>query len=164
MGAARVCPEIEWNGKQWKIGFPTESCRKEIERLIVAQASGEIMALKGIVPDAEFEAHMAGFRESLIAGEYKAPLGRCFKKAFDNDMVLVFLAMVRQKHPEATKTDAIGIMRDCKEAAKLAIVQVMPDFFAVLLAVPEIPADQQKVLLELAIATFKTANENTANS
>lgn len=134
LGDAGALPEIEYGGRVWKIGKPTQRAGDCLVQLTIRAAMREIQALKGVVDDADYRAMFDDFTVSVQTGAYKTWGDRWSAMAAGMDGTVRFLlSLLRERHPDATESDAMSLMVNCGDEVKAAFAQVLPPFLFLLL-------------------------------
>lgn len=147
LGDAGACPEISWNGKVWRIGHPTQRAKAVLEELVAAKAIGEVTALKTALPPETYAEVFQGVLDRVSGGEF-----RTFGRGWVNlttggtGAVLFLLSLLRERHPDATESDAIGLAADRGDEVQGALGRVIPSFFELLLETSAIPAQQKQAV------------------
>lgn len=143
----RACPEIEWNGRVWKVGHPTGRAKEILNSLVIAQASAPILALKESLPASAYAEILEDFRINLKSYQ---PWGKGWLAEVQgaDGGPLFLLSLLRLHQAGATMDDARGLIRDCGDEVTLALKQVMPDFFLVLVTDPRIPEAKRPELVK----------------
>jgi len=166
MGAARACPEIEWNGQTWKIGYPTGRAKDILKKLFIRQATDDVISLKNVLDGEQYAEMFESHRLALQSGKFEP-----FKPGWNavmqspNGGSLFLLSLLRLNHPNATLADANGITMDKGDELALIIDQVMPDFFSVLVADLKIsPEKRQETLATLMQAWQTRLSSNTTSA
>jgi hypothetical protein len=175
LGAAGGCPEVEFKGKTWKVGHPTQTTKATLERLVVAKATREITALKQDLPPNEYAEMFEGHRKAVSAGKFKTWSEDWQAIAFaPENLHFILLSLLRENHPEASERDAKDLFTSAKEDVEIALAQVVPDFFTLLYREhPQIKmylsalkenrlTEEQKTLAQTAIAALLEKFSSTA--
>ncbi len=134
LGAAGACPEIELNGKVWKIGHPTQRAKAELEKLAVGTAVAEMMELKDVMPEASFKALFSELTDSIAAKHYRT-WGPGWQRVVwgPQSTHLFLLSLLRECHPNASEDDARQLAAAEPEQVTAALLQVIPNFVSLLL-------------------------------
>lgn len=143
LGAAVPPPEVQWNGKAWKIGHPTQGAKALLERLVLQTAEANLDAAKGVLSEKRFAAEEKRFGDALM-GRTWATFGELWLATMNGPAAFpLFLAsLVQQHHPEFAPELARQMWLERNTACRTALVQVLPDFFGVLSA--DMPADEEQ--------------------
>ena len=145
LGNSGACPEIVVDGKTWRIGHPTQRAKAELERLAVAMAVAEIRALKEMLPADAYQETFRELTDSIAAKHYRT-WGAGWQRVVwgPQSAHLFLLSLMREHHPQATELDAQTIAAAEPEQVIAALVQVVPNFVALLLADrPEVTPEQR---------------------
>ncbi len=144
LGAAGACPEIIHAGKTWKIGHPTQRAKATLETLVIQKATEETLSLKKMLSTEAYEEIFESYRRAVSAGEYKTGAEGWAKFIFKGKNANLFLlALLRENHPTAAEKDAVDLAVAEPEQVQLALAQVVPGFFDLLLADLPLPPDQR---------------------
>lgn len=135
LGAAGACPVIRHEGKDYTIGHPTQAAKARLELLVAAQAVNEVRELKSVLdPDAYTEL----FTETAekVRGRSFKTWGADWQKVVldPQNAHLFLLSLMRGAHPDLSEQTVRQMMDAQPEECALALGQVVPDFFAMLLA------------------------------
>jgi hypothetical protein len=167
LGDAGACPEVELNGKAWKIGHPTQRAKAALEELAAAKAVSEVVALKGVVPPAAYAEMFADVMRGIKTGAYKTfSPGWVEQATGPAGGALFLLSLLRERHPEATEEDAVALAAAKPDEVQAALARVLPPFFEALLATAPIPAAQKGHVLKVladAMADFLTPQTPTSS-
>jgi hypothetical protein len=159
LGASGGCPEVVFNGKTWKIGHPTQRAKDTLERLAVSKATQEIMALRGVVDAPAYAELFEAHKRDITAGSFRTWGEGWQRITFSPQNAHLFLlSLVRECHPEATERDAQALAIGAPEELQLALAQVVPGFFTVLLADMPLPPEkrqQVQVAMSQVMSKFK---------
>jgi hypothetical protein len=151
LGEAGGCPSIEWNGRTWKVGHPTQRAKVILEEMVTAAALDQVERLAAFLPPAKYAAKEKAFLDQLAAGNWTT-WGEGWATAINGPKGrhLFALSLLRVHQPDATEADAFGLMTERATAFKAAMVRVVPDFFADLAATfPGPPAAKAAVREEM---------------
>ena len=132
LGAAGPCPEVEYNGRKWKIAPPIQGAKAELEELIISQAERQIDARRGKCSAERYQRYEEALQDSIEAGEYRT-LGKKWRKAIFGNVtgpVLILQSLLRVHHKDATEEDAKGLILNKQAEVMRALARVAPDFFA----------------------------------
>ncbi len=152
LGDAGACPEIEWQGKVWKIGHPTNRARGALEELVAAKAVTSITKLEGVMPPAVYAAMFADVMRDIKLERYKTFDKLWVEQTQGSSGAVLFLqALLRERHPEATEADAISLAMGKDNEVQAAIARVAPGFFDMLVASATNLNPEQKATLAAAI-------------
>ena len=148
LGASAECPAIEYNGKTWKVGYPTQLAKDRLEKLVVADAWTNVQAAKIGIPEFD-DGLVKEFQESVRNREYRTG-GKGWASAFSrtDGQVLFYLSLFQEHHPDATSEDVINLMADKPDEFLAAMEVVTPRFFFVAAEAMRIPKDKAKVWAE----------------
>ena len=166
LGAAGDPPVITHNGKSWKMAYPTAAIRDRLEKLIVADAWTSVKAAECGIPELDDEAKKS-FHEAIRNRAYRTG-GKMWSEAFGrvDGQLLLYLALLQEYHPEATKEDVVGIMAECPDEFTTAMLLVTPRFFYIAAEAQGLPPAQRKKFalqqteeLRKVVAKARAANE-----
>lgn len=142
LGASGVCPPVEFGGKTYRLGHPTQVAKADYELgIIEAEKRSIAQQLKhGIISPAEAAAERSKLGSALDRGDQKAgkPLWLAYTfghpETGDTSRVMTGLmiyvhGLFRQNHPDLTFADVGAIWDGAGEDLKLAMKQVVPSFF-----------------------------------
>lgn len=157
LGDAGACPEIQWNGKVWRIGHPTQRAKAALEELAAAKAVTEVTALRAALPPAVYAELFDGVLKDVASGAYRTfGPGWVRQTTGPAGPALFLLSLLRERHPEATEADAIGLAAAKGDELKAALARVVPGFFD--LALESHPAPPEaKALIRGQIAAAMLA-------
>lgn len=152
LGAEVPPPEVQWVGKVWKIGHPTQTAKALLERLVLQTLEANLDAAQAALSPKRYAVEDAKFT-AAIEGKTWATFGAAWLAAMNGPMSFpLFLAsLVQQHHPEVTPELAQRMWLQKNRECRAALVQVLPSFFPMLLE--SLPADE---------ATRKAAGEEFA--
>jgi hypothetical protein len=163
LGAAGPCPEVVHAGKAWKVGWPTQKAKAILERLVVAQATAETLALRDAVPPEAFAELWNGLRRAIGAREYRTfGPGWAAALASPGGSLLFPLALILQHHPDATADDVAALREHAGEAFALAVAEVVPPFLSMLGADPQAPPGSRARLAAAVLAATQTPDGPSA--
>ena len=149
LGAAGACPEIRHDGKNWKIGHPTQRAKACLEQLAVASAFDEVEALEATLSPQRYQKAYRELLASVAAREYKT-WGPGWQRVVWGPMSaqLFLLSLLRENHPDATEDDALTLAGAEPGRVSLALAQVIPSFLALLLSDRKdvTPEQRQKIM------------------
>jgi hypothetical protein len=164
LGDAVPPPEVQWNGKPWKIGHPTQGAKAELEKLVVEVAEGSLAELRGTLKPARFAALEKQLDDKILARQWQT-WGSLWSEVINGpkSFPLFLLSLMRPHHPDATLADAEGLWLGANRACRNALVMVLPGFFELLAA--SLPAEEDarregaktwaaEILLALALPTL----------
>lgn len=145
LGDAGALPEIVCGGARWRIGFPTQAARAALEELAVSQAIDEVYALERVTPPDRFKRLEDKLNKAVAARHYRTWGPGWVESIQGADGHALFVcSLLRERHPDATPDDARRLMAERPEELRLALVRVLPDFFALLVeSLPGLPTDQR---------------------
>ncbi len=148
LGDAGACPEIEWNGKRWKIGHPTQGAKGCLEELVAAKAVAEVKAIKGVLPADDYAEMFKALLSRITTGYYRTFFpGWIEQTTGGGGAVLFLLSLLRERHPDATEADAVGLAGERGDEVQAALARVVPSFFEMLVAsATHIPPDQKAAM------------------
>lgn len=145
LGAAGACPEIALDGKTWRIGHPSQRSKPQLEKLVVAHATAEILALEGLLEPAQFARFFESHKSDVISGTYRTWGAGWQKIALAPANIHMFLlALLRENHPEATEKDARALIVHNRHEVELALAQTVPAFFTLLMEDLPLTAEQRR--------------------
>lgn len=139
LGQAGACPIVEWAGKRWKIGHPTQGAKAILEELCAAQATQEITRQKRFTPAQAYAENVAELGRAIRKGEYRTwhPGWTDIIGGLDGD--LLFLMSLMVPWDEAITLGDVRALHDAKgDEVHLAVARVTPPFFDELMkAIPK---------------------------
>ncbi len=150
LGQSGACPEIELNGKAWKIGHPTQKAKTTLNVLVVQRAANEITSLEGLLPPATTARMFDALTKSIGAKHYQTWHPGWLDTMGSQDGDILFLqSLIRVNHPEATEQDAFDLYANRLGQVKIAMALVMPPFLDLLEKEfpPQIPEAQRAELM-----------------
>ncbi len=155
LGASGACPTIDYAGKVWKVGHPTQKAKGELECLVAACAYENVEKLRGVLPAALFKQKSDELDRQIFGGQQRTwgPLWSAVNSGPDGTP-LFLLSLLRQNHEAATMADARGMWRDKNREVNLALAQVIPDFFTLMADDLPVPPEQRAELIATSIAEF----------
>lgn len=134
LGDAGSLPEIEYAGKVWKVGKPTQRAADTLVALTIRAAMREIQALKGIIDPADYQQMFDDFTVAVQKGAYKTWGERWYAMASTAEGTMRFLlSLIRERHPDASEKDALALAVNCGEEVRVAFAQVLPPFLFLML-------------------------------
>lgn len=147
LGEAGGCPEVNLGGRVWKVGHPTQAAKSRLEKLAAARAVNNVLALRDVLPAAEYDQLWKSTLAAVQAGKFKTWREGWRDIVFGDEAAgLFFLSLLQQHHPDATETDALALAAGAPEQVAAAIAQVVPGFLSVLLeGVPMTPLQREQV-------------------
>lgn len=133
LGTAGAPPEIECNGRVWRIGFPTQRAKTRLNELLIGITEDELESMEGVVSPKRFKKLEDSFNADLKSGKYKT-WGDGWANALGSQRggIAFFLSLLRENHPDATEADALLLLRECGEKCQRAMLRVAPPFFSAL--------------------------------
>lgn len=140
LGAEVPPPVVQWNGKAWQIGHPTQGAKALLERLVLQSIEANLEASRGVLSEKRFAAEDAKV-SAIVQARAWATFGAAWLAALNGPMSfpLFLCSLVQQHHPEFTPEAAQAMWLAQNRECRTALVQVLPDFFPILLA--DLPAD-----------------------
>ncbi len=164
LGQSGACPEIELNGETWKIGHPTQQAKSILNLLIVANATAELTALRGVVDAQTYADSMREHSARVANGYYKtwrdgwlAAMGDKFRAD------AVFLqSLLRVNHPGATEKLARDLYEQKPDEVSMALLEIAPPFFEMLVkelpakTTPEQRAECMKMLRDVILEKYQS--------
>lgn len=152
----RTCPEIECNGTTWKVGHPTGRAKELLNSIIIAEDGAALLKQRGVLPAEMYDSMEERFQQAIADGEYRAVFGAKWQAAMRKRGPLLFLfSLIKLNHPKATVADVERICRDCAPQVKVALLQVIPDFFPVLAEDERIPPEKRGELAKKLAETIQ---------
>lgn len=148
LGAAGACPEVEYAGRVWRVGFPTQRAKARLEELFAAQALAEVKALEGVLDPADYAGELAAVRDAVRSKQYRtwAP-GWVAAMNGPEAGTLFLLSLLRENHPDATAADARALAENRADEVNAAVDRVAAPFFETVAAdFPGTPAAKAKAL------------------
>ena len=154
LGDAGACPEITHKTKVWKLGHPTQRAKAALEELVTAAAVKEVTGLKAVLPVTDYRELLAELQSAISAGAYRT-WGDGWKRVIGgtDGSVMFLLSLLRERQPEATIEDAWGLATDKGDEIGLAMIRVVPGFFALLVEAYPVPLPPEKKVELVAQAT-----------
>lgn len=142
LGAEVPPPVVQWNGKAWSIGHPTQNAKALLERLVLQSVEANLEASRGVLSDRRFAQEDAKV-SAIVQGRTWATFGAAWLAAMNGPMSfpLFLTSLAQQHHPEFTPELAQRMWLEKNRECRSALVQVLPDFFPILLA--DLPADDE---------------------
>ncbi len=155
LGASGASPTIDYAGKVWKVGHPTQKAKSELECLVAACAYENVEKLRGVLPAALFKAKSDALDQQIYGGQQRTwgPLWSAVNSGPDGTP-LFLLSLLRQHDEKATLADARGMWRDKNREVNLALAQVIPDFFTLMADDLPVPPEQRAELIATSVAEF----------
>lgn len=156
LGDAGPCPVVQYKGRAWHIGWPTQNAKGTLEGLVYQVSRQNIEDMKPFMSPAEYAEERAALRVALHAGQHKTwgELWTAVQRGPDSN-TLFLLSLLREKHPDATLADARALWTgDAICDVKDAMALVIPNFY--LLLVPELPVspEQRQQIAAASAAMF----------
>jgi hypothetical protein len=135
IGAFGPCPEILHKGKVWKVGWPTQKAKAELETLVVKVSKENLAQLRDAYTEEEYREEDAALRALIRGGHFKT-WGSLWRTVNDSPdgMPLFLCSLLKAHHPDITIATARELWTESPEDAVDALVQVVPDFFTLLIA------------------------------
>lgn len=126
-------PEIPHGGTVWKLGRPDQDARARLEKLAIKVAVDQVRALKGVLDPGAYQELFGDVTRNL--GRYATWRDRWQEVVFDPANGHLFLwSLLQAHHPAVTAEQVLRLIAEAPEEAELALAQVLPDFFQVLLS------------------------------
>lgn len=149
-------PEITFQGKVYRIGHPTQRARETLERLAAAKATLEITALKGELDATAYAELFESHKQDIVAGKYRA-WGEGWQRITlaPRNHHLFLLALLRENHPDATEREALGLAQGAREEVELALAEVVPGFFTLLVEEMPLPPQQKQAARQTMEAALR---------
>ena len=120
-------------GKTWKISAPDQNAKDRLEKLVVRVALDEVRRLKGALEPAAYQEAFSDVTRRLK--EYRTWGTGWQTIVFDAANAHLYLwSLLQESHPEIDGETVLAICEDAPEEVAAVFVQVMPDFFTMLLA------------------------------
>lgn len=142
LGAAGVFPPVEYDGKTYLLGHPTQVAKADYELGVVEAEKRSIAAQlrHGLITPAEASVEKSKLGIALDRGDHKTGkklwLSYVFRDPETGDTsrwmtgLLVFVhCLFRQNHPAITFPEVQAIADGAADDLKLALKQVTPAFF-----------------------------------
>lgn len=160
LGAAGPCPEIEYNGRKWKIAPPVQGAKAELEELIISQAEQQIDARRGKCSAERFQRYEEQLQDSIESGEYRT-LGKKWVRAITGPLgpVLILQSLLRVHHKDASEADVRGLMASKSREVVRALARVAPDFFREVLGGSGLDPSQIEAIQAQMLAGLTTLSE-----
>lgn len=155
LGDAGPCPTVNYGGRVWSVGWPTQRAKAELEGLVYQVAKRNIDELRPFMTADEYKAESAALQSSVRGGQHKTwgPLWVAVNNGPDTN-TLFLLSLLRERHPEAQFADAAGMWATATDDVQTAMAQVIPGFFALLVKnLPGTPEQRTQLLAE-SVAQF----------
>jgi hypothetical protein len=145
--------EIPVGVRVWKVAYPDQDAKDRLEKLVAKAALNEVRRLKGVLDAAEYAELFSEATRALP--ECRTWRAGWQRYVFDPAYAHLFLwSLLQAHHPNATERDVIGLMKEVPEEVTAALVQVIPDFFRVLLSGLDLTPEQAETV-EAAMATIR---------
>lgn len=158
LGDAGPAPVVTYRKKSWKVGFPTQKAKAELEGLTIIAARRNLAQSKPYFDAESYKREEEMLRAAIQGGYWKTwgSLWQSVNSGPDSN-TLFLLSLLKQNHPEATWEDAEGMWAEEAEQVKDAMAQVIPSFYAILVkAMPGTPENRAEILAK-SVAEFLTA-------
>lgn len=131
MGNAGELPQIEWKGRTYQVAHACPSAVQKAEQEVARTAWANVQAMAPVVPADQFAKMQSETLAAIQRGDhgFGKPL---YTAAMDgpDGLFLALFGCLRQRNPEVTMADVRAMYRDCRDAVRLALAQVGPEFFA----------------------------------
>lgn len=137
-----MLPDIPFKGKTYKVGRPDGDAKGRLEKLVKKVAIDEVRAMKeSLDPEAYRELFESRTRSLKRYDTWRDGWQAI---VFDPANAHLFLWSLLQAHqPAITEKEVTALTAEAPEEVQLALVQVMSDFFQMLLAELNLTPDQQ---------------------
>lgn len=148
LGAAGVCPEIEYNGTTYRVGHPTQKAKDQLTKLVAAVALQGAQQADRDMPGLGAVARLT----DQITDRLHRPGRELWKRhALGPDGPKLFLcSLLRENHPDASLDLASALSRDRADEVAVALLLVVPRFFLLLAADPDLPPGWAEMFREKA--------------
>jgi hypothetical protein len=143
LGASGAYPPVEFGGKTYLLGHPSQIAKANYEVEVIEAEKRSIAAgvQFGVMTPAEAVAEKARLSAALARGDHKTgkPLWMAYAlmdpttgdtSKVGTGFIIFVYTLFKQKHPEITLTETQAIWDGAQDDLKLALQQVVPDFFA----------------------------------
>lgn len=151
LGAAGASPEVLHKSQTWFVGWPIQAAKTVLEQLVVQVAEANLEELRGAMPQQRFARKEKELDDQLFGGHWKT-WGSLWSTVVNgpDGMALFLLALLREKHPQATLAQARELWRDANRQVRRALTTVVPGFFDLLAeSLPADSADRAKAALQM---------------
>lgn len=152
-------PEIPHNGTVWKVGRPDQDAKARLEKLVKKVAIDGVRALREVLEPGAYREMFDSVAQNLK--QYDTWRAGWQAVALDPANAHLFLwSLLQAHHPNVTEAQVLALGRDVPEEVGFALVQVVPDFFRVLLSealvgVPAAKRAEVEPIFEAALATLR---------
>lgn len=154
-GKGSPCPTVQFWGRTWKIGWPTQEAKQCHEILVAQHAEAELESRRALYTPAKMAVKERALELQLNAGDHRV-YGSLWSATVDgpDGMPLFLLSLLREHHPNATIEEARALWSSGSLSVRLAMAQVMPPFAVLLVSLsPRIQeADRPVKAMELTAA------------
>ena len=146
LGASGACPAVEWDGKTYTLGHPTQHAKDEYCAALLAAEKGAIDAqfARGWITAAERAARYEalGARADRLEHKTGGPLWLEYaglrpdgadpaaaERKFLAGLQLFVWSLFREHHPDVSVQTVREMFAGCPDLVKLAVRRVVPNFF-----------------------------------
>lgn len=158
LGDAGPCPVVKWNGREFKVGWPTPRTLARVELQIARTAQDELKELETVLEPADFAAQKAAVIQALAVRHHRAG-GPLWNATFSTGagLHLMLWGCVAEHHPDFTPSDASRMVADVRTECEFALLLVAPEFFRIAGAA----AGSSRQAVEGGIERFKARQQRT---
>lgn len=160
LGAAGACPAIDFNGKAYRLGHPTQQAKARFEQAVVdAELSNfRTQLARGFVTQAEYDEKIDRLggqcdrREHAVGGPLwlKYTVGREVMAGWQ----LHVWSLFAENHGDITPADVRAMMADDPAALRLLVRRTVPPFFEWVGGALKLPPEKVAALLAQVMAAL----------
>ncbi len=165
LGAAGESPTVEWDGKVYTLGHPTQRAKdRYCESLLDAEAA-RLRALfdRKLITQAKYDDRLETLGGRIDDLEHKTggPLWREYSAGdkFLKGLHLFVLALFREHHDDLTAATVREMFEGCPALIRLAIRRVIPNFFDWIAEALKVPRDKFEEMAKPVMAQMETVLE-----
>lgn len=119
-------------GKTWKVSAPDQNAKARLEKIVAAEALNEVRRLKGTLDTAAYQEAFSDVTRRLK--DYRTWGPGWQATVFGPSSAHFFLwSLLQGAHPDADEQTVLDICQDAPEEVAAVYVQILPDFFSILL-------------------------------
>lgn len=148
LGAAGAAPTVEWNGKTYTLGHPTQRAKdRYCESLVDAEAAAlKALADRRLITPAKYDERLESLGARIDRLEHRTggPLWLEYAAGskVQTGLELFVWSLFREHHDDVTPADVRAMFAGCPALVKLAVRRVLPGFFDDLAAATGVPRSE----------------------
>lgn len=154
LGEAGACPKIEWQGKTYTVGHPTQKAKALFEDGIVESEKRGLDSLlaRRLITAAKYDERLESLGKKIDRREHAAGGALWMQYAVGSDAesgagtMLFFWSLIAQHHDGFTLDDCRQMAEESAASVKLALRRVVPAFFQAVGEVLRLPPEAMEAL------------------